>query len=167
MSWVAESPNHPNFAINEVIPGQSNMNKTRDNKIFTGFLLTLIGGAIGYSIQYYFNLQAKQAELWNEAKLKAYTEFIESEGTSDSARFRLGLLAGPEVILSAGKYEKSLRLETNDEVRHMTAVGLFHAMRNDLIHGRSALSSEQSEHLEWIMMPNYMKKKQQEGAKAN
>jgi hypothetical protein len=143
------------------------MTNTSDSKIIIGFLLTLIGGVIGYSIQHYYNLQAKQAELWNEAKLKAYIEFIESQGTSDAARFRLGLLGSQEVILSAGKYEKSLKLESNEEARHKTAIGLFHAMRKDLIPQRSDLSPEQSAHLEWVMTPNYMQMKLQDGSKTN
>jgi len=143
------------------------MTDTRDNKILIGFLFTLIGGVIGYSVQHYYNLQAKQAELWNEAKLKAYADYIESGGKSDSARFRLGLLGSPEVILSAGKYEKSVRLASNEEARHKTAIGLFHEMRKDLIPWRSSLSSEQSEHLEWVMTPNYMQKKLQSGSKTN
>lgn len=136
-----------------------------DNKIFAGFVLTLITGVIGYSIQHYYGLQAKQAELWNESKLKAYTEFIESNGMSDAARFRLGLLGSREVILSAGKYEKSLRMQSDGETRHKAAIDLFQAMRKDVTPWKSGLSAEQNENLEWVMTPNYMQKKLQDESK--
>ena len=144
---------------------QDNMRNKGDSKVFIGFVLTLITGLIGYSMQHYFNLQERQAELWNQTKLKAYTEFIESQGISDSARYRLGLLGSPKVIVAAGNYEKSLMIKAEKAVRHHTATALFHAMRKDISSGKSDLSSEQSEHLEWVMRPNYMHQKLQGGSK--
>ncbi|MCX5880364.1 MAG: hypothetical protein NTU74_00640 [Deltaproteobacteria bacterium] len=87
-----------------------------DNKIIIGFILTLFSGLIGYGTQHYFSLQAKRAELLDEVRFKAYIEFIDSankpEQEKDPVRFRLGLLGSPDVISSAGKYQKSLALES-------------------------------------------------------
>jgi hypothetical protein len=141
-----------------------------DNKIIIGFILTLLTGLIGYGTQHYFSLQEKRAELLDEVRVKAYIEFIDSanktEEEKDPARFRLGLLGGPDVISSAGKYQKSLTLESEAKDRHSNAIALFHAMRKDINPQMANLTPDQSLYLEWLMTPKYKCEELQNGSQA-
>jgi hypothetical protein len=134
------------------------MATNRKSLVIGGFLLTLLGTLLGSSIQHFYNLQAKKAELWNQARYEAYGKYFETGGSAE-ARFRVGLLGSEQVIISVGAYEKEKTL-TNDKARlKKVALDLFEAMRKDLAPSRSNVSTEAREFLQWVMFPDYSAEK--------
>jgi hypothetical protein len=134
------------------------MGTNRKSLAIGGFLLTLLGTVIGYSIQHLYTLQAKRAELWNQSKYEAYGKYFNTGGSVE-ARFSVGLLGSEQVIISVGAYEKEKAL-TKDKARlTKVALDLFEAMRKDLTPSRSNVSPEAREFLQWVMFPDYSAEK--------
>jgi hypothetical protein len=116
-------------------------------------ILPILGLLIGGFLTHIYTLKSKSVEIWDNAKLSAYTEYIQYQ--SNSSRYTIAFIGGPMVVKNLGDYIEATNDTSNKKAKNDAIIELFNSMRDELSPTKELIPNKS---LRWILLEDTMSK---------